>query len=139
MPLILLHRQIEVHAQISEEDEDLLAYIWSLHVDNRGKHYARRSEGGRRLPRVRIYMHRVIMLRIAPPPTPKHIYVDHINWDGLDNRRANLRWATASENAKNTARLLGGEGGPYQEHVMRAMGLSSAPIVHEEPTDAIPF
>lgn len=42
------------------------------------------------------YMHRLIM------ETPKGLVTDHINGDGLDNRRANLRVATSSQN--NTAR-----------------------------------
>lgn len=42
-----------------------------------------------------VYMHRLIM----EPPKGKDI--DHINGDGLDNRRSNLRIATRSQNLCN--------------------------------------
>lgn len=42
-----------------------------------------------------LYMHRLIM------DAPKGMQVDHINRDGLDNRRANLRLATKSQNQAN--------------------------------------
>jgi hypothetical protein len=40
-------------------------------------------------------MHRVIM------GEPQHADIDHINGDGLDNRRENLRIATRSQNMRN--------------------------------------
>lgn len=43
----------------------------------------------------RIYMHRVIM------GEPSLLEVDHINGDGLNNLRSNLRYATRSENQRN--------------------------------------
>ena len=43
-----------------------------------------------------IYMHRYIL--DARPENPR---VDHINYNGLDNRRCNLRFVTARENALN--------------------------------------
>lgn len=42
-----------------------------------------------------IYLHRVIM------GEPEGMDVDHINGDGLDNRRANLRVTTRSQNSQN--------------------------------------
>jgi hypothetical protein len=47
------------------------------------------------------YMHRIIATQfLGPPPSPEHI-VDHINQIKLDNRAANLRWVTTSENNRN--------------------------------------
>lgn len=43
----------------------------------------------------KILMHREIM------NAPKDMQVDHINGDGLDNRRENLRVCTNAENGRN--------------------------------------
>ena len=49
-----------------------------------------------------IYIHRYIL------DTPSNMEVDHINHDGLDNRRCNIRNVTPSENQMNKAVYPGG-------------------------------
>ena len=62
-------------------------------------HYACTHIAGRT-----VYMHRWLL------EAPKGRQVDHINRDGLDNRRANLRLCNQSQNNANAQRLLGRSG-----------------------------
>lgn len=72
----------------------LARYRWSAVMNNDGRFYCQRGtyNGGRRGNE---FMHR----RIMEPPTG--MVVDHINGDGLDNRRANLRVCTQGQNLAN--------------------------------------
>lgn len=86
---------------------------WSWSSTPRGKLYAQRSVAGNRAkvgeysvraPSRSLYLHREIMIRTGiVQPSPDHKIVDHRNGNSLDCRRANLRWATISENNTNTA------------------------------------
>ncbi|UCD53098.1 MAG: HNH endonuclease [Phycisphaerales bacterium] len=80
---------------------DATDYAWlSLHrwhlVSPRGYCYAGRAHHGKR-----ISMHREIMA-----PLDGYV-VDHIDGDGLNNRRSNLRICTVSQNHQNQAKAPG--------------------------------
>lgn len=81
-------------AIVDDEDFEWLSQRrWHALISRRGA-YAARSEGGRSGKRY-VYMHRLIIGAVPG------VGVDHVNGDGLDNRRANLRLASAAENGWN--------------------------------------
>ena len=79
----------------SEDLRDINLHRWFLSRTKYGNQYAKRNEKGRS-----IYMHREIM---NPPP---HMEIDHINGDGLDNRKQNLRICTRSQNQRNSKKRI---------------------------------
>lgn len=84
----------------NEDYEWLMQWKWQAHNnEHRKSWYALRSVylGGGRKNRINclIWMHRLIL------GTPQGMETDHINGDGLDNRRCNLRVCTRSQNAAN--------------------------------------
>jgi hypothetical protein len=89
---------LERYAKISPQDAELiLRYKWrvtsSVHGRGNTIFYAYTSSGGRGVKKVK--MHRLIL------DAPDGMHVDHINGDGLDNRRRNLRACTAQQNLMN--------------------------------------
>lgn len=73
-------------AKVDNEDFDKVRSIkW-----HKNKRYARSNDTG--------YMHKMII------DCPEGMEIDHINGNGLDNRRCNLRVCSASENSCNTAK-----------------------------------
>ena len=73
------------------DDGDSFIAQWRWRVDDEG--YAQTSLGG-----ARVFMHSMLIM------VPGGCVVDHRNRDRTDNRRENLRFASARENAANRTR-----------------------------------
>lgn len=74
--------------------ERVTAHSWRLHRKEAGKStaYVSRDEGGHT-----IKLHTHLM-----GAQPEGMVIDHINGDGLDNRRENLRVCTHAQNSRNS-------------------------------------
>lgn len=92
---------------VDDEDyEPLSLYRWHAAVWRSNTYAARRQYlGGGRAAGQFLYITLHRQLLGLPPGDPRQ--VDHVNGDGLDNRKANLRLATQLQNRHN-ARSLGG-------------------------------
>lgn len=76
------------HAIVDDDMYDyLMQWKWCLNVGMGGKRYAQRRPG--------ITMHRVIM------QAPGGVEVDHVDGDGLNNQRCNMRLVTRQQNTWN--------------------------------------
>ena len=85
---------------VDDEDFDILSKFKWYYSKGRNTNYAI-AANNRKL----IRMHRLIM-------NPKKGFViDHINGDGLDNRRENLRICSYSHNSMNSALKKGNKSG----------------------------
>lgn len=88
------------------DHEKISRFKWCAQRQAKGGFYAiayeqtpelgRIKDGSRTRPaRRRISMHRLIL------DAPTSLQVDHVNGNGIDNRRKNIRLATSKENAAN--------------------------------------
>ena len=82
-------------AIVDDEDYDWLT-TWKWHAHQRRNHqtYYVRACTGNRI----VTMHRLIMMY------PVGLQIDHINYNGLDNRKSNLRIVTNRQNHHNLQR-----------------------------------
>jgi hypothetical protein len=91
------------YAIVDPEDYEKLVRLRWRATKSRNTYYAIRSitVSGKRSFEM---MHRVIMkeeLEKIPRRLRKSMLIDHINHNGLDNRKANLRLATRAQNSRN--------------------------------------
>ncbi|MCK9599485.1 MAG: HNH endonuclease [Sphaerochaeta sp.] len=88
-------------ALVDDEDYEWLGrWKWSIMEVAGGKFYAARQVRGDKV--VCILMHRVIV------NTPIDMHTDHVDGNGLNNQRANLRICTPSQNQANRRNQTGG-------------------------------
>lgn len=98
-------------ALVDVADLHLVArFSWRALRGHNSKYYAYAKQGD-----TGYYMHRLIA------STPAGMETDHINGDGLDNQRANLRLATSSQNSANTGKPAPANG---RQHTSRFKGVS---------------
>lgn len=87
-------------AIIDASDLDRVRGASWFSVGASGKFYAASRQGDKQFT----YLHRFLL------DAPSDMHVDHINGDGLDNRRSNLRLATPQQNTANARRKIGKSG-----------------------------
>lgn len=86
-------------AIIDGSDIDIVSeYFWRCNDVNHQPIYAVTSVGDDKL-----YMHRLVLGLTLQDA----VFVDHINGNGLDNRKDNLRLATQQQNMRNRAKSIG--------------------------------
>ena len=94
IPLLGRDGTVRGVAIVDADDYDRLAqHRWHLHA---GRYVARFSK-----------QHRLILMHREILDAPESHQVDHISRDGLDNRKTNLRIATAAENLQNKSSYRG--------------------------------
>jgi hypothetical protein len=81
-------------------DIDLKDFNWSVNVAPNTE-YAWRHAPTKAGERAMIHLHRIVMSRILGRELEPHEYVDHIDGNGLNNTRLNLRIATNKQNQRN--------------------------------------
>ena len=87
-------------ALISDEDAVLAKQNWHAH-SARHTYYAERKKHDYKGIRI-LKMHRVVMERVIGRKLADDEFIDHIDGDGLNNTRENLRIVDVSENLANS-------------------------------------
>jgi hypothetical protein len=106
---------------VDDIDRDLIeAHPWSRARGKDGRFYAIHSvyehdANGKRIGQRTIRLHRLVLERILGRAAASHELADHINGDGLDDRRSNLRLATHSINAQNRKPRLKPRGATFHK------------------------
>jgi len=97
------------YAKVDPADyERLRKYEWFTKKGKNSFYALRHTSGGKRQKEGVIYLHQEII------KVPKGMMVDHINHDGMDNRRSNIRAATRAQNMRNRGKRSGSRSSKYK-------------------------
>jgi hypothetical protein len=97
------------YAKVDPADyKRLKGYEWITRKGPNCFHVRRCVARGKDKKETLVYMHQEIL------EVPKGMVTDHINRDGMDNRSANLRAATHSQNLCNSRRRRGTKSSKYK-------------------------
>lgn len=100
IPLSKMSKYAGLYTAIVDEcDSDIAQSDWFVQKNSKAEYAFRSAYNGEK--RTTLYLHRAIMSKIVGRKLENSEDVDHINGDGLDNRRCNLRIATRSQNMMN--------------------------------------
>jgi hypothetical protein len=88
-------------------DADLADYRWKVDATRKVKYAKRTFRSGEGSRNGGEQLHRVILSRMLNRPLVRNEQVDHIDGDGLNNCRGNLRLANHAQNGWNTEKRQG--------------------------------
>lgn len=113
-------------AIIDEIDNDLAEINWRVFISTNTEYVSRtvRQDGNQRTEQ----LHRVVLARKLGRGLLATEIVDHINGNGLDNRRSNLRLATPIQNQQNSRKRTDNTSGCKGVHWRKDAGLWTAQI-----------
>lgn len=110
--------------KIDKEDLEILTWCsFNIH----------RSHGSIYLVNKRFgYLHRIILSRKLGRALNDNDFTDHVNKNGLDNRRANLRPCTNSQNLFNRGKQKNSTSGSAGVYYCKQTGKWSAEVIHQK-------
>ena len=94
-----IHLSQGMVAQVDDENYEQLNQ-WKWHIDKGGRTFYARHNVQLPQKRISLSMHRFIL------NAPRNIQVDHIDHNGLNNQRNNLRLCNGTQNCQNRSARL---------------------------------